>query len=152
MILYFLLKICQSDPTTTGNRLVAWASSKWNICDGLAVVFFFLGLGLRFHKPTAEIGHVVYSLDIMIWIIRLLHIFFVSKHLGPYVVMIGRMTIDMLYFLLIMVVFLLAYGVAQQAILFPYEQGSWGLISKIFFRPYFQTYGELFITDPIQRK
>ena len=56
-------------------------------------------------------------------------------------------TIDMTYFLLIMVVFLMAYGVAQQAILFPLEQGSWSLIPKVFFRPYFQVYGELFIED-----
>ena len=53
----------------------------------------------------------------------------------------------MTYFLLIMVVFLMAYGVAQQAILFPYESGSWSLIPKVFFRPYFQVYGELFIED-----
>ena len=53
----------------------------------------------------------------------------------------------MAYFLLIMVVFLMAYGVAQQAILFPYEAGSWDLIPKVFFRPYFQVYGELFIED-----
>lgn len=46
-----------------------------------------------------------------------------------------------------MVVFLMAYGVAQQAILFPYESGSWNLIPKVFFRPYFQVYGELFIED-----
>ena len=46
-----------------------------------------------------------------------------------------------------MVVFLMAYGVAQQAILFPHEHGSWSLIPKVFFRPYFQVYGELFIED-----
>lgn len=33
-----------------------------------------------------------------------------------------------------MVVFLMAYGVAQQAILFPYESGSWNLIPKVFFQ------------------
>ena len=55
----------------------------------------------------------------------------------------------MAYFLLIMVVFLMAYGVAQQGILFPQETGSWGLISKVFFRPYFQVYGELFIEDNV---
>ena len=55
----------------------------------------------------------------------------------------------MAYFLLIMVVFLMAYGVAQQGILFSQETGSWGLISKVFFRPYFQVYGELFIEDNV---
>lgn len=53
----------------------------------------------------------------------------------------------MLYFLLIMVIFLLAYGVAQQAILYPNETASWSMVSRVFFRPYFQVYGELFFVD-----
>lgn len=54
----------------------------------------------------------------------------------------------MLYFLLIMVIFLLAYGVAQQAILHPNEEPSWSVVSGVFFRPYFQVYGELFVETP----
>ncbi len=61
-------------------------------------------------------------------------------------------TVDMLYFLLIMVIFLLAYGVAQQAILYPNEAASWSMVSRIFFRPYFQVYGELFVDPPDTRK
>ena len=55
------------------------------------MVSFFVGLGLRLHPTTRSAGHVIYCLDVMLWIIRLLDIFSVSKHLGPYVVMIGRM-------------------------------------------------------------
>lgn len=60
-------------------------------------------------------------------------------------------TVDMLYFLLIMVIFLLAYGVAQQAILYPNEAASWSMLSRILFRPYFQVYGELFVDPPDTR-
>ncbi|XP_022809071.1 transient receptor potential cation channel subfamily M member 3-like [Stylophora pistillata] len=141
-------QILHSEPPTFGSKLNDWASSKWNLLDGFAVVSFFIGLGLRLHPTTRSAGHVVYCLDVMLWIIRLLHIFSVSKHLGPYVVMIGRMTVDMLYFLLIMVIFLLAYGVAQQAILYPNEIASWSTVSGVFFRPYFQVYGELFFDEP----
>lgn len=141
-------QILHSEPPTLGNKFKDWASSKWNILDGFAVVSFFVGLGLRLHPTTRSAGHVVYCLDVMLWIIRLLDIFSVSKHLGPYVVMIGRMTVDMLYFLLIMVIFLLAYGVAQQAILYPNEAASWSMLSRILFRPYFQVYGELFVDPP----
>ncbi|KAL9968654.1 hypothetical protein ACROYT_G020769 [Oculina patagonica] len=141
-------QILHSEPPTLGSKFKDWASSKWNLLDGFAVVSFFVGLGLRLHPTTRSAGHVVYCLDVMLWIIRLLDIFSVSKHLGPYVVMIGRMTVDMLYFLLIMVIFLLAYGVAQQAILYPNEAASWSMVSRIFFRPYFQVYGELFVDPP----
>ncbi|XP_074627353.1 transient receptor potential cation channel subfamily M member-like 2 isoform X1 [Acropora palmata] len=141
-------QILHSEPTTLSNKLKDWASSKWNILDGFAVILFFVGLGLRLCPTTRTAGHVVYCLDVMLWITRLLHIFSVSKHLGPYVVMIGRMTKDMLKFLIIMMVFLLAYGVAQQAILHPDEPASWSVLSGVFYKPYFQVYGELFMEAP----
>ena len=53
-----------------------------------------------------------------------------------------------MYFLLIMVVFFLAYGIPQQAILYPNEGPSWSMASRVFFRPYFQAYGELFLNAP----
>ena len=60
--------------------------------------------------------------------------------------------VDMAYFLIIMVIFMLAYGIAQQAILHPQQEASVTLLSQIFFRPYFQIYGELFLEDPEQSK
>ena len=53
-----------------------------------------------------------------------------------------------MYFLLIMVVFFLAYGIPQQAILYPNEGPSWSMASRVFFRPYFQAHGELFLDAP----
>lgn len=43
------------------------------------------------NRNTRLAGQVVYAIDIMFWIIRVLAIFSVNKHLGPYVVMIGKM-------------------------------------------------------------
>lgn len=57
-----------------------------------------------------------------------------------------------MYFLLIMVVFFLAYGIPQQAILYPNEAPSWSMASRIFFMPYFQAHGELFLDAPHKSK
>ena len=57
-----------------------------------------------------------------------------------------------MYFLLIMVVFFLAYGIPQQAILYPNEAPSWSMASLIFFMPYFQAHGELFLDAPDKSK
>ena len=57
-----------------------------------------------------------------------------------------------MYFLLIMVVFFLAYGIPQQAILYPNEGPSWSMASRIFFMPYFQAHGELFLDAPHKSK
>jgi len=142
-------QIIHSKSPRLGNKCKEWASHKWNILDGIAVVLFFVGLGLRLHPATRGVGHVLYCFDIVLWIMRLLDIFSVSKYMGPYVVMIGRMSVDLVYFLLIMIVFVLAYGIAQQAILYPQlELASWSMASRVFFRPYFQAHGELFMDAP----
>ena len=94
LTIFFWRQILHSEPPTLRNKLKEWASSKWNILDGFAVVSFFVGVGLRLHPVTRSAGHVVYCLDVMLWIIRLLDIFSVSKHMGPYVVMIGRMVME----------------------------------------------------------
>ena len=44
-----------------------------------------------------------------------------------------------------MAVFLLAYGVARQTLLEPNTPFKWNSVAEIFFVPYFQVYGELFI-------
>lgn len=59
--------------------------------------------------------------------------------------------IDMLYFVVIMLVVLMSFGVARQAILHPDEEPSWKLARNIFYMPYWMIYGEVF-ADQIDRK
>ncbi|XP_061753769.1 transient receptor potential cation channel subfamily M member 3 isoform X3 [Nerophis ophidion] len=94
--------------------------------------------------PLMSYGRVIYCVNIIYWYIRLLDIFGVNKYLGPYVMMIGKMMIDMMYFVIIMLVVLMSFGVARQAILNPNEDPSWMLARNIFFMPYWMIYGEVF--------
>jgi hypothetical protein len=57
----------------------------------------------------------------------------------------------MLYFVVIMLVVLMSFGVARQAILHPEEKPSWKLARNIFYMPYWMIYGEVF-ADQIDRK
>lgn len=79
--------------------------------------------------------------------IRILRILQVSKFLGPFVTMIGRMLEKMIYYITLMLVVLMSYGVFRQSVLFPHEEFSWFLVRDIFFKPYFMIYGELFASD-----
>lgn len=63
----------------------------------------------------------------------------------------SRQMIDMMYFVIIMLVVLMSFGVARQAILNPNEDPSWMLARNIFFMPYWMIYGEVF-ADQIDRK
>lgn len=61
--------------------------------------------------------------------------------------MIGRMLEKMIYYITLMLVVLMSYGVFRQSVLFPHEEFSWFLVRDIFFKPYFMIYGELFAGD-----
>ncbi|KAL0968918.1 hypothetical protein UPYG_G00273680 [Umbra pygmaea] len=138
-------QILMSEPGKLKQKINVWLEEYWNITDLAAISTFLFGLLLRLQsEPLLGIGRVIYCIDIIFWYIRVLDIFGVNKYLGPYVMMIGKMMIDMLYFVVIMLVVLMSFGVARQAILHPDEEPTWRLARNIFYMPYWMIYGEVF--------
>ncbi|XP_037835934.1 transient receptor potential cation channel subfamily M member 1-like isoform X2 [Kryptolebias marmoratus] len=138
-------QILMSEPGKLKQKISVWLEDYWNITDLVAISVFLLGLLLRIqNEPYMGYGRVIYCVDIIFWYIRVLDIFGVNKYLGPYVMMIGKMMIDMLYFVVIMLVVLMSFGVARQAILHPDEEPTWRLARNIFYMPYWMIYGEVF--------
>ncbi|KAJ0028950.1 hypothetical protein NQD34_003947, partial [Periophthalmus magnuspinnatus] len=145
-------QILMSEPGKLKQKVSVWMEEYWNITDLVAICTFLLGLMLRLQpEPYMGYGRVIYCIDIIFWYIRVLDIFGVNKYLGPYVMMIGKMMIDMMYFVVIMLVVLMSFGVARQAILHPDEEPTWRLARNIFYMPYWMIYGEVF-ADSIDRK
>lgn len=114
----------------------------------------------------------ILAINIMVFCFRFLHIFSVSKNLGPKLVMIQNMVkdleiklpkpskcqwelrgfcslqmLDMFLFFLILFVFITAYGLASQAMLYPNAPLDFELIPSIWEKAYFQIYGELFLEE-----
>ncbi|KAG8440391.1 hypothetical protein GDO86_006228 [Hymenochirus boettgeri] len=138
-------EILMSEPGKLSQKVKVWLQEYWNITDLVAISVFIIGAILRLqNQPYMGYGRVIYCVDIIFWYIRVLDIFGVNKYLGPYVMMIGKMMIDMLYFVVIMLVVLMSFGVARQAILHPDEEPSWRLARNIFYMPYWMIYGEVF--------
>ncbi|XP_031755013.1 transient receptor potential cation channel subfamily M member 1 isoform X3 [Xenopus tropicalis] len=138
-------EILMSEPGKLSQKVKVWLQEYWNITDLVAISVFLIGAILRLqNQPYMGYGRVIYCVDIIFWYIRVLDIFGVNKYLGPYVMMIGKMMIDMLYFVIIMLVVLMSFGVARQAILHPDEEPSWRLARNIFYMPYWMIYGEVF--------
>ena len=50
---------------------------------------------------------------------------------------------DLLFFLMILAVFLIGYGVAQQALLYPNSVPSWDILYSIVYEPYFSIYAQM---------
>ena len=72
-------------------KIWRWLSDGWNNIDAYAIILFIVAFWLRSFEEYRTKGHVVYAVDIMLWIYRLLDIFKISKNLGPIVVMIKQM-------------------------------------------------------------
>uniref|UniRef100_H3AGJ3 Transient receptor potential cation channel, subfamily M, member 3 n=1 Tax=Latimeria chalumnae TaxID=7897 RepID=H3AGJ3_LATCH len=137
-------EILMSEPGKLLQKVKVWLQEYWNVTDLMAILLFSIGMVLRLQETSRSYGRVIYCVNIIYWYIRLLDIFGVNKYLGPYVMMIGKMMIDMMYFVIIMLVVLMSFGVARQAILNPSEDPSWKLAKNIFYMPYWMIYGEVF--------
>ncbi|XP_011674872.2 transient receptor potential cation channel subfamily M member 2 [Strongylocentrotus purpuratus] len=125
----------------------SWLLNYYYLVDAVCVIMFTAGAVLRHYPGMLDAARIVLSLTLVTFYIRLLHIFSVNKHLGPKLIMIIKMMNDLVVFMCILMVFLLAYGIACQAVLFPHVADTRQMLKGIFYRSYFQIYGELFLEE-----
>nr|CAB3267283.1 transient receptor potential cation channel subfamily M member 1-like [Phallusia mammillata] len=139
-------EIVLSAPGTTAQKLKVWGSNFWNLLDAVTICMFFIGFGLRISQDhyIMMIGRAVYCANIVLWYVHLLNIFSVNKHLGPYVMMMGKMMVDLGTFIILLAVVLISFGVSRQAILHPNQNASWTLLKDSVLEPYFMLYGEVY--------
>ncbi|RVE51394.1 hypothetical protein evm_003949 [Chilo suppressalis] len=140
-------EIITSEPVAIRHKFSVWAWNMWNTYDAGFIIFFLVGLTLRLRTSSMDVGRVIYCVDIIYWYLRILNILGVNKYLGPLVTMMGKMVKNMIYFVVLLLVVLMSFGVARQAILYPDKEASWYLIREVFFQPYFMLYGEVFAPD-----
>ncbi|XP_046865445.1 transient receptor potential cation channel trpm isoform X1 [Drosophila willistoni] len=140
-------EIISSEPVAITHKFSVWAWNMWNPCDGAAIILFLIGLAFRFRPSTMDIGRVIYCVDSIYWYLRILNILGVNKYLGPLVTMMGKMVKNMIYFVVLLAVVLMSFGVSRQAILYPNNEPTWRLIREVTYQPYFMLYGEVFADD-----
>ncbi|XP_038078447.1 transient receptor potential cation channel subfamily M member 2-like [Patiria miniata] len=142
-----LREFLQEDYDSVRERLEAWLWGYWNLLDLVALVMFSVGMALRYTHGTLVGARIVLALDLIVFYLRILQFFSANKFLGPKLIMIVKMMVDIVTFICILFVFLVAYGVAFQSILYPNEQSSLEIVRGVLYQPYFQLYGELFLKD-----
>ncbi|CAF3539975.1 unnamed protein product [Rotaria socialis] len=127
------------------NVIRAYFKIFWNKLDVLAIVLFFVGFALRFFS-TSECycaARIVLSFDLAIWFIRSLDMFTAVKRLGPKLVMIGEMVNDLWFFMLMLTVFILAFGVSFYGLVHGVQEFSWHIPREILNLAFWQIFGEL---------
>ncbi|XP_066967422.1 transient receptor potential cation channel trpm isoform X5 [Macrobrachium rosenbergii] len=140
-------EILSTEPVELKLKIAVWSDKLWNVFDLVFTILFLIGLTLRLQEQTMDAGRVIYCVDIIYWYLRILEILSANKYLGPLVMMMGKMIKNMAYFVVLLLVVLVAFGVCRQSILFPNEEPHWRLARHIFYQPYFMLYGEVFAGD-----
>ncbi|CAN2389133.1 Transient receptor potential cation channel [Pristimantis euphronides] len=128
--------------------VVKYFTDLWNIMDILAILYFMAGIVFRVSDNPSSLytGRVIFCLDYIIFTVRLIHIFTVSRNLGPKIIMLQRMLIDVFFFLFLFAVWVIAFGVARQGIL-RWNEHRWEWIFRsVVYEPYLAVFGQ-YIAD-----
>ncbi|XP_066299055.1 transient receptor potential cation channel subfamily M member 2-like [Branchiostoma lanceolatum] len=142
-------QIVSQDARSWLRKLQVWQSDVWNRMDAAILVTFFLAFGLHCGLGGGGMAavKVVYSCALILAFYRPLQMFYVHEKIGPKIIMIREMLQDLLIFLSLMVVFVLAFGVVRLALLSPNSPLSWKLFVDVVRVPYWLMYAQL-LTDP----
>lgn len=118
-----------------------------------------------------EYGRELLCVAFMVFTLRLIHIFAIHKELGPKIIIVGKMVRkvsniihfsvvffspvqqkaslfsfkvkDVFFFLFFLGVWIMAYGVANQALLYPRDPNFDRIFRRVFYRPYLHIYGQI---------
>ena len=99
-------------------------------------------------RPEVEYfqtGRTILAVNSVPMFIKLLMLFEYKPTLGPILLMLREMCKDLGVFLLLLVIFLLGFGVSYVAILIPPDRFSWQSMSALFMYPYFQMFGDFYL-------
>ncbi|XP_007945494.1 transient receptor potential cation channel subfamily M member 2 [Orycteropus afer afer] len=115
----------------------------WNKLDIGAILLFIAGLTCRLFPATLYTGRVILSLDFIMFCLRLMHIFTVSKTLGPKIIIVKRMMKDVFFFLFLLAVWVVSFGVAKQAILIHNENRVDWIFRGVIYQSYLTIFGQI---------
>ncbi|XP_071121139.1 transient receptor potential cation channel subfamily M member-like 2 isoform X2 [Mytilus edulis] len=142
----------QKDCNWSPQRMFLHIFNIWNTLDFLCSTLYILGFCLHF-LDSDLISHIrrIYSISLFVMFLRLLNCLLLSKRFGIIIIMMKEMLVDLMQYLLILIIFILAAGIVYNANVYPsstvtdasaFEFSRLWTILKI---PYWQVYGELFL-------
>ncbi|KAL1267375.1 hypothetical protein QQF64_032738 [Cirrhinus molitorella] len=122
-----------------------YISDLWNILDVLSIILFIAGLVCRLQASGTVfyVGKVVLCIDFIIFCLRLMAIFTISRTLGPKIIIVRRMMMDLFFFMFLLSIWVVAYGVAKQGILIHNEDRLNWIIRGAVYEPYLIIFGNV---------
>uniref|UniRef100_H3DGB5 Transient receptor potential cation channel, subfamily M, member 2 n=2 Tax=Tetraodon nigroviridis TaxID=99883 RepID=H3DGB5_TETNG len=119
-----------------------YISDVWNILDSLSIVLFITGLSLRLTTWLFYPGKVILCITFVVFCLRLMAIFTISRTLGPKIIIVRRMMTDMFFFMFLLSIWVVAYGVAKQGILIDNDDRPAWILRGVLYEPYRIIFGD----------
>ncbi|XP_078514891.1 transient receptor potential cation channel subfamily M member 2-like isoform X2 [Lissotriton helveticus] len=115
----------------------------WNQVDVLAISLFTVGVVCRWITASFYAGRVILAVDFIVFCLRLMHIFTVSRFLGPKIIMMKGMIKDIASFLFLLAVWVVSFGVSKQVILVHNEERLDWIFRSVIYQPFLTLFGQL---------
>ncbi|XP_052059492.1 transient receptor potential cation channel subfamily M member 2-like [Mytilus californianus] len=141
------------DGNWSPQRILLYLFNLWNMLDLFCVILYIAGFALHYFDPEM-LTHTrrIYSVALFIMFLRLLNVLLLIKRIGIIIIMIKEMLVDLVEYLVILILFMLAAGIVYQANIYPnhtvtaFPSNIWNWqIWSILKIPYWQVYGELYL-------
>ncbi|XP_077393579.1 transient receptor potential cation channel subfamily M member 2 [Festucalex cinctus] len=115
----------------------------WNILDVLSIILFIIGLVFRLTTKLFYAGKIILCIDFVVFCLRLMAIFSISRTLGPKIIIVRRMMMDMFFFMFLLSIWVVAYGVAKQGILIHNDDRLEWIFRGAVYEPYLIIFGNV---------
>ncbi|ELT87598.1 hypothetical protein CAPTEDRAFT_226576 [Capitella teleta] len=139
---------CQSRASSMLVRLIDWWNfSLFNRIDLVILLLAIIGFILRIVPGYFLEAKSVYAINCVLLYVRVLREYSASSFLGPKLVMIARMLQELILYMMILAVFLLAYGVSSLSLMYPVREFYGSFFKDVTYYPYWQIYGELYLEE-----
>ncbi|XP_035531934.1 transient receptor potential cation channel subfamily M member 2 [Morone saxatilis] len=131
------------DPDGFGFRKKArmYINDLWNILDVLSILLFIIGLVFRLTTELFYAGKILLCIDFVVFCLRLMAIFTISRTLGPKIIIVRKMMMDMFFFMFLLSIWVVAYGVAKQGILIHNDNRLDWILRGAVYEPYLIIFG-----------
>ncbi|XP_043987924.1 transient receptor potential cation channel subfamily M member 2-like isoform X1 [Gambusia affinis] len=131
------------DPDHFGfcEKAKVYIQELWNILDVISIVLFCVGLGLRMTEEFFYPGKIILCIDFVVFCLRLMAIFTINRTLGPKIIIVKKMMMDLFFFMFLLSIWVVAYGVAKQGILIQNEDRLDWILRGAIYEPYLIIFG-----------
>lgn len=127
-------------------KIISFVFDFKNLLEITGLVLFYVGMILRFIPDynCYSAARILLCIDILFWYIRALFAYSFIKKMGPKLLMIRKLAVNLAYFFLIILTFFFAFGISTQSLLFPNQNLDATLLKNVFFPSYFVLVGDFY--------